>query len=202
MAQLTGIISKTSNENSNLTKYIFPSDLDDDLNSSLCDLLSQSNESFDEMSQRDMEEKRAKNEEEEKNRKEEEAELEKNNQEKDGEEEKTLSSQAVKRKEEYEKLQKELERAKKIRIEIEEEQKQKNMVAERSIMEDIEKIEKIEREEKEMKEKEEEEKRIRWKPVVDLEIDYKRSLRFANQAREIADHAKLMLDAATLHANK
>ena len=53
-----------------------------------------------------------------------------------------------------------------------------------------------------MKEKEEEEKRIRWKPVVDLEIDYKRSLRFANQAREIADHAKLMLDAATLHANK
>jgi|LakMenEpi03Aug12_release.lakeMendotaPanAssembly.Ray.scaffolds.fasta_scaffold1077796_1 hypothetical protein len=43
MAQLTGI-NKISNETSNLTKYVYPSELDDDLNESLCELLCQSNE--------------------------------------------------------------------------------------------------------------------------------------------------------------
>lgn len=74
------------------------------------------------------------------------------------------------------------------------------MEEEQRIMKEIEKLKKNEREEKELKEKEEEEKKIRWKPVRDLELDYNRSHRFALQAKEISDNAKLILDAATLHA--
>ena len=125
--------------NSWITKCVFSSDLDDDLNESLYEMLSQSNESLEKMYQQDMEEKRAKMEDEEKKRKEEEAEVEINNQERDGEEEMTFT-QAVKWKKESEELHKQLERATKIRLKKKE--AQKIMEEEQRIMEEIEKLKK------------------------------------------------------------